>query len=123
MKSLFLGLVVLGWVLTGFFGWSQYQQNQQMKASLDGLEEQVELLKSLATSQQEKLQRLEDRSIESIVDGTSQSLLDTWEALVDGVEQELERAQDVIKEIYNEKGQSQQDSQPQLESDDGTERI
>lgn len=124
MKSIWIALVCIGWLITAILGWSLYNDNVALKAELASLNEDVVALNALLNQQQSVIEDLESRSIESIVDGTSQSLIDTWGALVDSVEKELERAQDVINDIYNHDSVPEPESEePKLESDDGSERI
>ncbi len=100
-RVIIIGLALLATVC----GWQWYQT--QLRA--DSLVEQLETMESHArdlekqvVDMQAKINELEGRGIESIIDDANGSVVDTWDTLIDSLQEQLGEFGNLIKEELEE---------------------
>lgn len=122
MKNL---LIVLLLAALAGLGWLFYQQQLQAQQQITQLTQRLNQAEIDIEAVQKRVQQLDKSSINGLVKEANNAILDGWEALVNGVGEEVKRARDSIQQSMPEPAPkpTPKPVQPQLESPNGLDKT
>jgi methyl-accepting chemotaxis protein len=125
MKNL---LIIILLVAVAGLGWILYQQQLQTQQQITQITQLTQRLSQVefdVTAVRNRVRALDKSSINGLVEEANNAILDGWEALVNGVGEEVKRVRESIQQSIPEPlPESIPDSQPpQLESPNGLDKT
>lgn len=79
-----------------------YQRQDKTDGQLVHLQQQVTLLEQRLVQQEAQIRTLEEQSVSAMVDKANTVIVEGWDAIVDSVENEMEKAQQALRQMNSE---------------------
>lgn len=111
-KIFFVLLLIQGWFL-----YEYYNKNQVLIADNIQLEQQLLVANESLVVINEKVEKLEKNSLNSVLKETNEAVVKGWESLLNSVESELERARESVDSTIDDLRQQLPENNNQLNNE------
>lgn len=124
MNNLISAILLIAVVALGWMNYQTREQLLQSERQIAVLQDSISLTQKQLVEMQGKLTELDKTSVQGLVKEANGAILDGWEALVNSVENEVRKAREAMQHQNQAPApQADPNSNPKLESPDGTDRT